>query len=80
VSAILCLGAECISLTKPDLDNLARVISVVQQQLCHYIIALPDFVSYVTSSLTSVSYVETVPDATKNIDYPHLYQELVTFV
>jgi len=31
-------------------------------------------------SLTSVSYVEPEPNASKHIDYPHLYEELITCV
>ena len=61
------------------MDYLVRVIRVVQH-LRDYIIALPDVLSYVTSYLTSVSHVEPTPDASKNIDYPHLYEELVTFL
>ena len=62
------------------MDYLGRVIRVVQQHLCDYIIDLPDVLQYLTSSLTSVSYVELVPDVSENIDYPHLYKDLVTFV
>ena len=79
-SVRLCLGVEYISLTQPDMDYLVRVIRLVEQQLSDYIIALPDVLSYVISSLTSVSYVEPVPDASKNIDYPHPYEKLVTVV
>jgi len=42
--------------------------------------ALPDVLSYMTSSLTSVSYIQPAPNASKIIDYLHLYEELVTFV
>ena len=79
-SARLCLGAEYVSLTQPDMDYLARVFRAVKQLLRYYIIALPDGLSYVTSSLTSVSYVEPAPDASKNLNYLYLYEELVTFL
>ena len=62
-----------------NMDYLVRLFHVVQQQLRDYIIAMPDVLSYVTSSLTSVSYIEPVPNASKSIDYPHLYEELVNF-
>jgi len=62
------------------MDNPVRVFHVIQQQLRIYIIALPDVLSYVTSSLILVSYFEPEPNASKKIDYPHLYEELVTFV
>jgi len=81
MSARLFVGTEYISLTQPDMDYLVRVIHILQQQLRDYIIALLDVLSYVMSSLTLVSYTEPMPNTSKNItDYPHLYEELVTFV
>jgi len=59
---------------------LARMFYVVQQKMRDYILALPYLLSYVTMSLTSVVYVEPMPNASTHIDYPHLYEELVTFV
>ena len=79
-SARLFVGTEYISLTQPDMDYLLRVFPILQQQLRDYIIALPDVLSYVTSSLASTSFVEPQDNASTNIDYPHLYEELVTFV
>jgi len=63
-----------------DLHYLARIFHVVQQQLRNYILAFPDFLSHVTLASTLVVYVEPMPNASKHIDYPHLYEELVTFV
>jgi len=79
-SARLFVGTEYISLTQPDMDYLVRVFHILQQQLRDYISALPDVLSYVTSSLTSATYVEPKANTSTNIDYPHLYEELVTFV
>ena len=79
-SGRLFVGTEYISLTQPDMDYLVRVFHILQQQLRDYIIALPDVLSYVTSSLASASFVEPQPNASTIIDYPHLYEELVTFV
>jgi len=62
------------------MDYLVRVFHFVQQQVRDYIIAMPDVLSYMTSSLTSISYTEPVPIASKSIDYPHLYEELEKFV
>jgi hypothetical protein len=56
------------------------MFSVVQQQLRDYILALQDVLPYVTVSLTSATYVEPAPDASKNINFPHMYEELITFV
>ena len=72
-SARLCLGAEYVSLTQPDMDYLARVFQFVQQ-MCDHILALPDVFSYVTASLTSVSYIDPMPNASKHIDYTYLYE------
>jgi len=79
-SVRLFVGMEYISRSQPDMDYLVRVILIIQQQLHDYIIALPDVLSYMTSSLTSTSYIDPAPNASKNIDYAHLYEELVTFV
>jgi len=45
-----------------------------------YLVALPELLSYVTMSLTLVVYVEPLPNASAHINYPHLYEELVSFV
>jgi len=78
-SARLFVGTEYISLTQPDMDYLVRVFHILQQLLRDYIIALLDVLD-VTSSLASTSFLEPQPNASTNIDYPHLYEELVTFV
>ena len=78
-SARTYVGTEYISLTQPDMDYLVRVFHIIKQHLREYITALPNL-SYVPSSLTSVSYIEPVPNASKSIDYAHLYEELVKFV
>jgi len=80
VLARMYLGSEYICLMSLDLHYLARMFHVVQQQLRDYILALPNLLSYVTMSLTLVVYVEPMPNASTHTDYPHLYEELVTFV
>ena len=57
-SARLFVGTEYISLTLPDMDYLVRVFHIIQQQMIHYISAMPDVLSYVTSSLASTTFVE----------------------
>jgi len=76
----LYLATEYICLTPLDLHYLARVFNIVHQQLRDYVLALPDLLSYVTMPLTSVVYVEPMPNASTHINYPHLYEELVSFV
>jgi len=79
-SARLFVGTEYISLTEPDMDYLLQDFPILQQQLGVDIIALTDVLSYVTSSLASTSFVEPQANASTNIDYPHLYEELVAFL
>jgi len=45
------------------------MFSVVQQQLSDYIVALQDVLPYVTASLSSATYVDLAPNASKNINY-----------
>ena len=71
-TARLYVDSLFISLTLQDIEYLSRMFGVVQQQLRDYIVTLQDVSPYVTATLTSVTYVETPPDAYKNILYPHL--------
>jgi len=75
-SATLYFGTQYISPTILYLHYLARMFFTEQQQLRDYTSALPDVLSYVTSSVTSVTYVEPVPNASDLIDYRHLFEEL----
>jgi len=79
-TARLYVDSQYISLTLQDTDYLSRMFSVVQQQLRDYIVALQDVLPYVTATLTSVTYVDPAADASKNINFPHLYEEIITFV
>ena len=79
-TARLYVDSQFISLTLQDIEYLSSMFNIVQQQLRDYIVALQDVLPIVTNTLTSVTYVEPSPDASKNIDYPHLYEELVNFV
>jgi len=79
-SARLYFDTQYISLTIQGLQYLAQISHIVQQQLRDYTIALPDVLSYVTSSVTSVTYVEPVPKASDLIDHHHLFEEPVTVV
>ena len=56
------------------------MICIVQQQLRDYIVALQVVLPYVTAILTSVTYVEPTPEASKNIRFLHLYEKLISFV
>jgi len=58
----LYVGSEYISLTSLDLHYLAQKFNIVHQQLRDYVLASPDLLSYVTMPLTSVVYVEPMPN------------------
>jgi len=45
------LDSQYISLTLPDIEYLARIFNVVQQELRDYIVAMPNLLSYVTTAL-----------------------------
>jgi len=78
--ARLYFAMQYINLTILDLQYLARNFHIVQQQLRDYTTALPDVLSYVTSTVTSVTYIEPVPSASDLIDNSHLFEEIVTGV
>jgi len=78
--ARLYFGTQYISLTILDLQYFARMFHIVQQQLREYTPVLPDVLSYVISSVTSVTYFQTVHNASDLIDYRQLFEELVTSV
>ena len=75
----LYVDSQFISLTLQDIEYLSRMFSIVQQ-LRDYIVALQDVLPYVTATLTSVTYVEPAPEASKNINFPRIYQELISSV
>ena len=79
-TARLYVDSHYISLTLQDIDYLSRMFSDMQQQLRDYIGALQDVLPNVTATLTSVTYVKPSPDANKNIKFPNLYKDLITFV
>jgi len=74
------VGSEYICLTSLDLHYLARMFNILHHQLLDYVLPLPDLFSYVTISLNSVAYVEAMPNAGAHINYPDLYEELLSFV
>jgi len=79
-TARLYVDSQFISLTLRDIEYLSRMFNFVQRQLRDYIVALQDLLPYVTTTLTSVTYVEPAPQASKNLHFPHLYEELISFV
>jgi len=62
------------------IEYLSCMINIVQQHLRDYIVGLQDVLLFVTTKLTSVTYVEPFLDAIKKVDFPHLHEELISFV
>ena len=63
-----------------DIEHLSRMLNIVQEQLRYYIVVLQHVLPFVITTLTWVTYVEPAPDTSKNVDFPHLYEELISFV
>ena len=78
--ARLYVDSQYISLTLQDKDYHSRMFTIVQKHLLDYIVALQHMLPYVTETLSSVKYVHPAPDAIKNINFPHLYEDRNTFV
>jgi len=79
-TARLYVDSEFISLTLKDIEYLSRMFIIVQQQLCDYIVALQDVLPHVSATLTSVTYVEPAPEASKNVHFSHHHEGLISFV
>jgi len=71
--------SQYISMILQDIDHLSRMFHMVQQKLRDYILTIPDVFPYLSTVLTTVTYVIPAPNASKNIIYLHLYEELITF-
>ena len=69
-TARLYVDSQYISLTRQEIDYLSRLFSVVQQQLRDYIVALQDVLPCVNATLTSMTYVDSLPDDIKKINFP----------
>ena len=76
-SARLYVDSQFISLSLRDFEYLSRMFSIVQQ-LRVYIVALLNVLPYVTATLISVTYVEPTPEASNNIDFQNLNEELIS--
>jgi hypothetical protein len=63
--ARLYVDTQYISLNLPVINNLSRMFNVVQQQLRDYIAAIQNVLPYVSTALTSVTYVEPAPNSSK---------------
>jgi len=76
----LYLGTEYKFLTPLYLHYFAWEFNIVHHKLRDYVLVLPDILSYVKMSFTSIVYLEPMPKANTHINYPHLHEKLVSFV
>ena len=53
---------------------------VVQKQLDTYNNAMADVLTYATAALSSATYVEPAPSASRHVAYPQLFDELKTIL
>jgi len=78
--ARLYLETQYMILTLADPQYYSRIFHVINKQLRGYTQSFPNVLPYVSSALTSVTYVEPSPNASKHIMYPHLFEEIATAV
>ena len=76
----LYLDKQYINFRLIDLQYLSKMFHAVQNQLNAYTLSLPDVFSYVTVAITSTNYVEPAPNASKDIVYSQLFDELKTIL
>jgi len=63
-----------------DLSYLAYIFPLMENQILKYNVAMPGLVNYVLAALNSTSYVEPWANASKNILYYQLYEEMKTLL
>ena len=63
-----------------DLRYLAYIFPMVENQLLKHTKAMPDVMNFVLATLNSTSSVEPPADASNNILYYQLYEELKTLL
>ena len=63
-----------------DLRYLAYIFPMVENQLLKYKEAMSDVMNYVLTTINSTSYVEPSANASKNILYHQLYEEMKTLL
>ena len=83
-TAILTMGKKknrkLVFIKLNDFRYLAYKFPMVENQLLKYAEAMPDVMNYVLATLNSTSSVEPPADASNNILYHQLYEELKTLL
>ena len=69
-----------ISLTLAELRHLSAMFHVVQKQLDAYKQARAEVLTYATATLSSATYVEPAPSASRHVAYQQLFEELKTYL
>jgi len=71
---------KSISFKLPELRHFSYIFFMVQIQLYKYTEAMCDVINYVLSAIGSTSYVEPPFNASKNILYYQLFEEIKTIM
>jgi len=83
-TAILTMGKKknrkSVFIKLNDLRYLAYIFPMVENQLLKYTEAMPDVMNFVLATINSTSSVEPPADASNNILYYQLYEELKTLL
>jgi hypothetical protein len=74
------MSGQRIQLKIAELRYLKDMFYIVQNQLTHYISALPDLMTYVTQVIGSTEFVNPGINMSPNISYYQLYEELKAVV
>ena len=69
---------KSINFKLPELRHLSFIYFMVQNQLNKYREAMSDVINYVLSAVGSSSYVEPPSNASKNILYYQMFEEIKT--
>ena len=82
-SAVISLSnknKKSINFKLPKLRHFSYIFFMVQNQLNKYTETMSDVINYVLTAIGSTSYVEPPTNASKNILYYQLFQEIKTIV
>ena len=72
------LNKRYMNLKLTELRYMLNMFLVNQNQLNRYTVTLPGVLTCITNALSSNTYVEPVPTASKSILYSQLFEELKT--
>jgi len=82
-SAVISLSnknKKSINLKLSEMRHLSYIFFMIQNQLIKYTEAMSDVINYVLTALGSTSYVEPPANASENILYFQLFEEIKTIM